>query len=127
MNPTIPHTGQIYSSIQRDLFLLKIAEEKKRKQKLLLDKQQYIKEGKKSNAFLDDVRQNYATYYYAMIQEKQKQMEAVKAIMSHLETLEKANQKADDEIDVIRHDKRLISDEMSTIQNELDLLIEKTK
>jgi hypothetical protein len=109
--------------LQRELLLIKIAAEKKRKQQLLLDKQDYITEGKKSNAFLDDVRQDYAKYYFAMIQEKQNQADAVQSIMDHLETLEKANQLADDEIEVIHHDKSMITSELTNIKHELDELI----
>jgi hypothetical protein len=106
-----------------ELIYYRIQLETERKRKLLMEKRKYIKEHQKDNEFLNDVKQSYMRYYQTLLDEKQKQVQAVQKIYEHLEALEKANKRADDEIDVIQSDKTDILNELTNLKYELDELV----
>ena len=64
----------------RDLYLQKIQDQIMAKRSLLLAKQKMLRKTAKQNHLLNDIMQDYATYYQFIIKQKQDQIRSMEII-----------------------------------------------
>ena len=68
----------------RDLYLQKIQDQIMAKRSLLLAKQKMLRKTAKQNHLLNDIMQDYATYYQFIIKQKQDQIRSMEIIKQYL-------------------------------------------
>lgn len=107
---------------QRDLYLIQIQEEIKNKRNYILEKNKELEKKQKINEFLSIVKNDYQQYYDHIIQEKQKQYEAMSILNNYLDDLITTNKVLDQELIKAKSDQKQVLREMDTIRNELDEL-----
>jgi hypothetical protein len=109
--------------VDKDLRLYDIEEQINARRKLILDKNKTIQNKKKQNHFLNEVKQDYETFYKYIINEKQQQYQSMELLNKYLDDLKKTNQLAEDELTVLKYDQKDILSEMDKIKLELNKLI----
>lgn len=110
------------SLVEKDLRLYDIEEQINARRKLILDKNKLIQNKKKQNHFLNEVKDDYETFYKYIINEKQQQYQSMKLLNKYLDDLTKTNELAEDELDVLKHEQKDILSEMDKIKTELNKL-----
>jgi len=110
--------------VDKDLRLYDIEEQINARRKLILDKNKTIQNKKKQNHFLNEVKQDYETFYKYIINEKQQQYQSMELLNKYLDDLKKTNQLAEDELTVLKYDQKDILSEMDKIKLELNKLID---
>ena len=108
--------------VDKDLRLYDIEEQINARRKLILDKNKTIQNKKKQNHFLNEVKQDYETFYKYIINEKQQQYQSMELLNKYLDDLKKTNQLAEDELTVLKYDQKDILSEMDKIKIELNKL-----
>jgi hypothetical protein len=106
----------------RDLMLYKIKQQIKNKKGLLLQKSKSLEKKKKVNHFLENVKEDYKTYYNYIIKEKKQQYEAMSLIKQYLDDLMKVEKMTDHEVKKAKYDQKVILGEIEKIKGELDEL-----
>ena len=109
--------------VDKDLRLYDIEEQINARRKLILDKNKTIQNKKKQNHFLNEVKQDYETFYKYIVNEKQQQYQSMELLNKYLDDLKKTNQLAEDELTVLKYDQKDILSEMDKIKLELNKLI----
>jgi hypothetical protein len=108
---------------QRDLKLLQLEEEIKKKKEFLLKKRKELEKKEKLNLHLAKVKEDYDNYYEAEIEKKKKQLNAMSILNDYISYLENQNHFVNNQLIVAKHDKKEISKETNKIKKELDKLI----
>lgn len=108
---------------QRDLYLIQIQEEIKNKRNYILEKNKELEKKQKINEFLSIVKNDYQQYYNHIIQEKQKQYQAMTILNNYLDDLITTNKVIDQELIKAKSDQKQVLREMDNIRNELDEII----
>lgn len=106
----------------RDLMLYKIKQQIQNKKKLLVQKSKSLDKKKKVNHFLENVKEDYKTYYTYIIKEKKQQYEAMNLIKQYLDDLMKVEKMTDHEVKKAKYDQKVILSEIEKIKGELDEL-----
>ena len=105
---------------QRDLYLIQIQEEIKNKRNYILEKNKELEKKQKINEFLTIVKNDYQQYYDHIIQEKQKQYQAMAILNNYLDDLITTNKVLDEELIKAKRDQKQVLNEMDNIRTELD-------
>jgi hypothetical protein len=111
------------SLAQRDLQYIQISEEIKNKKKLLLKKNKELEKKEAINEYLSSVRTDYAKYNTYILQEKQKQYDALVLINQYMGDLIKTEKLVDSQLRTAKHDQKDILGEIEKVKAELDELI----
>ena len=85
----------------------------------------YTIKKKKTNHFLEEVKNDYQKYYEYIIHEKQQEYEYMKVLQGYLEDLIKTNKINNIELKNAKYEQKQILDEMDKIKMELDQIIKK--
>ena len=109
---------------QRDLKLLQLEEEIKRKKQFLLKKRKELEKKEKSNQYLAIVKKDYDNYYEEELEKKKKELNAMSILNDYITYLENQNHLVNNQLIVAKHDKKHISKEINNIKKELDKLMD---
>jgi hypothetical protein len=107
---------------KRDLKLLQLEEEIKRKKEFLLKKRKELEKKEKLNLHLAKVKEDYDNYYEEEVEKKKKQLNAMSILNDYVSYLEDQNHLVNNQLIVAKHDKKHISKEINKIKKELDKL-----
>ena len=91
-----------------------------KKKQLLLYKNREVKELAKQNAFLNNVLSDYEKIKSHILEEKQKQQDAIKIISKHISQLSKNTNKGDYYISELQDDQRVLLEELDKIKMEMN-------
>jgi trans-2-enoyl-CoA reductase len=105
---------------ERDLYLIQIQEEIKNKRNYILEKNKELEKKQKINEFLSIVKNDYQQYYDHIIEEKQKQYQAMSILNDYLGDLITTNKVLDEELIKAKQDQRQILREMDVIRKDLN-------
>ena len=109
---------------QKDLKLLQLEEEIKRKKQFLLKKRKELEKKEKLNQYLAIVKKDYDNYYEEELEKKKKELNAMSVLNDYISYLENQNHLVNNQLIVAKHDKKHISKEINKIKKELDNLME---
>ena len=91
-----------------------------KKKQLLLYKNREVKELAKRNAFLNNVLSDYEKIKSHILEEKQKQQDAIKIISKHISQLSKNMNKGDYYISELQDDQSVLLEELEKIKMEMN-------
>ena len=91
-----------------------------KKKQLLLYKNREVKELAKQNAFLNNVLSDYEKIKSHILEEKQKQQDAIKIISKHISQLSKNMNKGDYHISELQDDQSVLLEELEKIKMEMN-------
>jgi hypothetical protein len=91
-----------------------------KKKQLLLYKNREVKELAKQNAFLNSVLSDYEKIKSHILEEKQKQQDAIKIISKHISQLSKNMNKGDYHISELQDDQSVLLEELEKIKMEMN-------
>lgn len=109
---------------QKDLKLLQLEEEIKRKKQFLLKKRKELEKKEKLNQYLAIVKKDYDNYYEEELEKKKKELNAMSVLNDYISYLENQNHLVNNQLIVAKHDKKHISKEINKIKKELDNLMD---
>jgi len=95
-----------------------------KKKQLLLYKNREVKELAKHNAFLNNVLSDYEKIKSHILEEKQKQQDAIKIISKHISQLSKNMNKGDYYISELQDDQSVLLEELEKIKMEMNEVIQ---
>lgn len=110
----------------RDLYLQKIQEQIMAKRSLLLAKQKMLRKTAKQNHFLNDVMQDYATYYQYIIKQKQDQIRSMEIIKQYLNDIIVSGKFAKTDIIQAKKEQKTILGEINNIRENLHEIMNET-
>jgi hypothetical protein len=96
------------------------------KRRMLLDKQKKIRFISKNNDFLHDVRNDYATYYKYISQQKQDQIRALQLLHEYMNDLAITEKISKHNIEDAKVEQSKIMREINSIKKGLNSIIENT-
>ena len=96
------------------------------KSRMLIDKQKKIRFISKNNDFLDDVRNDYATYYKYISQQKQDQIRALQLLHEYMNDLAITEKISKHNIEDAKVEQAKIMREINSIKKGLNSIIENT-
>jgi hypothetical protein len=96
------------------------------KRRMLLDKQKKIRFISKHNDFLDDIRNDYATYYKYISQQKQDQIRALQLLHEYMNDLAITEKISKHNIEDAKVEQSKIIREINAIKKGLNSIIENT-
>lgn len=111
--------------VKKDLYLYEIDDQIKLRRNLILEKNKSLNKKKKTNHFLEEVKNDYQKYYQYIIHEKQQQYDSMKILQVYLEDLIKMDKINNIELKNAKYEQKQILDEMDKIKMELDQIIKK--
>ncbi len=114
--------------IARQDKLLIILNNEIKKKKLYLNKRyKDITETSKANSFLNNVTDDYNTYYNHILDERENQYKSLKIILDYLDRLILEEKLSDMYLQNVKKDQEHILTEMNLIKKDLDDIIDSTK
>jgi len=120
----VSHKNITDNVAQKDLKLLQLEEEIKRKKLFLLKKRKELEKKEKLNQYLAIVKKDYDNYYEEELEKKKKELNAMSILNDYISYLENQNHLVNNQLIVAKHDKKHISKEINKIKKELDNLME---
>ena len=107
----------------QDMMIIDIKCQKKKKENELAAQFKDVKERAISNEYLRDVLEDYKLYYRALLEQKQKQYDALQQILKYLEEINQGQERNLTQIneDVIEQKRLLV--EISKVKGEIDELL----
>lgn len=108
---------------ERDLHLQQIEQEIRNKKKLLVKKKKELDKKHSLNQYLENVKNDYSTYYNYIINEKKQQYNALLLLKEYMGDLVKTEHLVDEQKRTAKHDQRDIIKEIDKVKTELDELI----
>ena len=105
----------LYSKLENKLML----EINKRKE-ILKDEYKILQERKRENNFLEQVYDDYKNYYSLIIEEKQKQYEALQNISNYLDSIIQESNIAKDKLEELKNDKYKILGKIEQVRSEIN-------
>ena len=112
---------------QKDERLLHIEEIIEAKKKMLLEKQKNFRVITKQNHFLSEVKNDYATYYNYIVQQKQEQIMALEILNSYINELTKEGELSKYNIEDANFEQEKILKEVNLIKKSLESIIKDTQ
>jgi hypothetical protein len=109
---------------KRDLNLLQLEEEIKKKKEFLLKKRKELEKKEVLNQYLAIVKKEYDNYYEEELEKKKKELNAMSILNDYMIYLENQNNLVNNQLIVAKYDKKHISKEINKIKKELENLIE---
>ena len=119
-----PKTTKHLPLAQRDKYLMIIKQEIQNKKQFILNKRKELIQKNKSNAYLENVKNDYEKYYNELVTQKQQQYEAMMLLKEYNDDVIQNTKLIDNELSVAKHTQKDLLKEISTIKTELDQLIE---
>ena len=107
----------------RDLKLLQLDEEIKKKKALIFKKKIELEEKKGLNPYLEVVNGDYKKYYENEVDKKTNEIKAMTVLNDYISYLEDADHLINNQIRTAKHDKKEILHEINKIKKDLDNLI----
>ena len=112
---------------ERDVYLTNVYDELRKRKKMLLDKFRAIKENEEKNEFLNLVKRDYQNYYDFILEEKEKQAEAMGALSAYVNNIIVDGGLTDEDLEISRRDHEKIMQEIGDIRQGIDDLMEQRK
>lgn len=109
---------------KRDLKLLQLEEEIKKKKDFLLKKRKELEKKEVLNQYLAIVKKEYDNYYEEELEKKKKELNAMSILNDYIIYLENQNNLVNNQLIIAKYDKKHISKEINKIKKELENLIE---
>jgi hypothetical protein len=106
----------------RDLKLLQLDEEIKKKKQFLFKKRVELEEKKGLNQYLEIVKDDYNKYYEVEVNKKKHELKAMTILNDYISYLEDADHLINSQMLTAKHDKKEILHEINKIKKELDNL-----
>ena len=110
----------------RDLYLQKIQDQIMAKRSLLLAKQKMLRKTAKQNHLLNDIMQDYATYYQFIIKQKQDQIRSMEIIKQYLNDIIVSGNFAKTDIIQAKKEQKAILGEINNIRENLYEIMNQT-
>jgi hypothetical protein len=107
----------------KDLYLIKIQTEIKKKKNMLVKKKRELENKAKTNKYLSEVKNDYNKYYDYIVNEKQQQYNALMLLKEYMDDLVKTENLVDNQIRTAKYDQKDILVEIDTVKQELDELM----
>jgi len=108
---------------ERDLQLKQIEREIIGKKNLLVKKKKELDKKQLLNDYLDEVKDDYIKYYDYIVEEKQKQYNALVLLKEYMDDLITTENLVDDQLRIAKHDQKDIIKEIANVKVELDELV----
>jgi hypothetical protein len=108
---------------KRDLKLLQLEEEIKKKKDFILKKRKELEKKEVLNQYLAIVKKDYDYYYEEQLENKKKELNAMSILNDYMIYLENQNHLVNNQLIVAKYDKKHISKEINKIKKELDNLM----
>jgi hypothetical protein len=108
---------------ERDLKLLQLEKEIKKKKDFLLKKRKELEKKEVLNQYLAIVKKDYDNYYEEQLETKKKELNAMSALNDYMIYLENQNHLVNNQLIIAKYDKKHISKEINKIKKELDNLM----
>ena len=108
---------------ERDLKLLQLEKEIKKKKDFLLKKRKELEKKEVLNQYLAIVKKDYDNYYEEQLETKKKELNAMSALNDYMIYLENQNHLVNNQLIIAKYDKKHISKEKNKIKKELDNLM----
>ena len=106
---------------------IKIQELIDAKKIMLLEKQKKLKRISKQNQFLEEVRNDYATYYNYISQQKKDQIRALEVLDEYINDLTLSGKLTKNNIEDAKEEQHKILREVKSIKSSLDSIINDTQ
>ena len=120
----VSHKNITDNVAQKDLKLLQLEEEIKKKKTFLLKKRKELEKKEDLNQYLAIVKKEYDNYYEEEVETKKKELNAMSILNYYMIYLENQNHLVDNQLIVAKYDKKHISKEINKIKKELDNLMD---
>jgi len=115
------HNKESKSSIaDRDLKLIQLKEEIKKKKEFLLEKKAELEKKEGLNQYLGPVKDFYDGFYDEEVNKKKKELQAMTILNDYLYFLEDEKHLVNSQLITAKHDKKEILHEMNKIKKELN-------
>ena len=95
----------------------------KLKRDFLLNKQKKIKEIKKNNHFLEEIKNDYSKYSDYIMNQKQEQIKALDLLKNYVDDLTTSGDLSDENIKDAKHEQKKIISEINKIKENLNEII----
>jgi hypothetical protein len=109
---------------QRDLKLLQLDEEIKKKKDFLFKKRKELEKKENLNQYLAIVKKDYDNYYEEELEKKKKELNAMSVLNDYIIYLENQNHLVNNQLIIAKYDKKHITKEINKIKKELHNLME---
>ncbi len=109
---------------ERDLSLVQIQEEIKRKKMLLIQKKKNLEKKRNINNFLSEVESDYNRYYSHILKEKQSQHNALLLLKEYMDDLIVTDNLVDEQLKMAKYEQKDIMNEIEKVKRELDEIVE---
>lgn len=96
------------------------------KRQMLINKQKKIKKIAKQNAFLEQVKNDYAQYNNFIIKQKQEQLNALTLLNNYISDLTRSGELSENNLKDAKHEQNKIKRELKLIKQGLDKLMNDT-
>jgi hypothetical protein len=96
------------------------------KRQMLINKQKKIKKIAKQNAFLEQVKNDYALYNNFIIKQKQEQLNALTLLNNYISDLSRSGELSENNLKDAKHEQNKIKRELKLIKQGLDKLMNDT-
>ena len=104
----------------QDIVKNKLILEINKRKEILKDEYKILQERKRENNFLEKVYDDYKNYYSLIIEEKQKQYEALKNISNYLDSLIQESELTKNTLEELRNDKYKILGKIEQVRSEIN-------
>jgi hypothetical protein len=124
----IPYEARIIIPIrERDEQFIQIQHLIDAKKKMLIDKQKKLRFISKQNIFLEAIKNDYAKYYDYIAQQKRDQIRALKVLDEYIKDLTLSGKLTKYNIEDAKEEQFKILNEVKSIKENLDSIIDNTK
>ena len=107
----------------RDLKILQLDEEIKKKRDLLFKKRVELEEKKGLNQYLEIVHTDYNKFYEVEVNKKKGELNAMTILKDYISYLEDENHLINNQILTAKHDKKAMLHEINKIKKDLDKIL----
>ena len=112
--------------VRRDIEFMKIQNLIDSKKKMLIEKQKKLRFVSKQNCFLEEVKNDYNKYYEYISQQKEDQIKALTLINDYIKQLTISGKLSTQNIKDAKEEQKKILNEIKSIKNGLDLIMNDT-
>jgi hypothetical protein len=107
---------------KRDLKIMQLEEEMKKKKAFLLKKRKELYKNKELNEYLEIVNKDYNKFYEDEMEKKQNEYKAMNYLKDYITYLVDQNHLVKDQLITAKHDKKELLHEINKIKSEIDKL-----
>ena len=112
--------------VRRDIEFMQIQNLIDSKKKMLIEKQKKLRLVSKQNCFLEEVKNDYNKYYEYISQQKEDQIKALTLINDYIKQLTISGKLSTQNIKDAKEEQKKILNEIKSIKNGLDLIMNDT-